>query len=181
MNNKKVFRWWWSWESEKIEKWIEAQEGQGWNLVKVKSNLMRFQFVKGSPRTMRYVFDYQNNVDIDYKQLYEDAGWEQVYAKDNWYLWRKSYPADQPELRPEIYSDVDSIIQRNNRIKKTLITVGLVLIPILIMNMVVQPMWQIRTSILVVYLLIFILFLYGVNRLATQNRRLQGKSKSLKN
>jgi len=181
MNNKKVFRWWWSWESEKMEKWIEAQELQGWHLVKVKSNLMRFQFVKGSPHTMRYVFDYQHEVDADYQQLYEDAGWEQMYAKNNWYLWRTSYPADQPEQRPEIYYDVESIIQRNNRIKKTLITVGLVLVPILIMNMLLQSMWQIRMSILVVYLLIFALFLYGANRLQAQNRRLQGKSNSLNN
>lgn len=180
MSNKNVFRWWWSWESEKIERWIEAQEIQGWHLVQVKSNLLRFQFAKGSPRTIRYVFDYQHDVDEDYKQLYEDAGWEQMYAKNNWYLWRKSYLADHPEQRPEIYSDVDSIVQRNNRIKTTLLTVGLVLIPILIMNMMLQPMWQIRTTILVVYLLIFALFLYGITRLNAQNRRLQEKSTSLK-
>ncbi|MFD1885942.1 DUF2812 domain-containing protein [Paenibacillus wenxiniae] len=176
-STKRVFRWWWIWQSEKMEEWIEAQEQQGWHLVKVKPSLMTFYFEKGNPRTIRYVFDYQNKVNEDYTALYEDAGWERLNnGRNNWYLWRKSYPADQPDARPEIYSDIESVIQRNDRMKKTLITVGLILVPILVINMIAQQLWQVRLALIVSYALTWLIFVYGINRLGAQNRRLRSRS-----
>ncbi len=182
MNKKTIFRWWWIWQYEKMEQWLEAQEKQGWQLVGAGWNLLKFQFEQGAPRTIRYVFDYQNKADEEYVELYEDAGWEAMNdgRKNGWYLWRKAYPADQPQLRPEIYSDVESMIQRNDRMKKTILTMGLLMVAILVLNMVVQYMWQVRITMLVVYLGIFILFLHGIRRINEQNRKLQDRSSSIK-
>ncbi len=178
-STKSIFRWWWIWQSEKIEEWLEEQERQGWHLMEVKPSLMRFYFQKGEPRTIRYVFDYQTEVNDDYVMLYEDAGWESLNdGKNRWYLWRKPYEANKPESRPEIYSDIDSIIQRNNRMKRTLIIVGLVLIPSMVMGITAQLLWQVRLAFIISYVFIWILFIYGISRLSAQNRKLRSRSVS---
>lgn len=118
---KTIWHLWWGWNPEKIENWLEEMEDEGWNLIKVDFNHMRFKFEKGESRKVRYCVDYQNNVEDNYFELFKEDNWELV---DNiatpWYIWRKSYKNE----RPNIYTDTKSLIERNNRLLKT---VGLVL------------------------------------------------------
>ena len=44
---KTVWHWWWGWNIEKVENWLEEMEKNGWNLIKVDFTKMRFKFKKG--------------------------------------------------------------------------------------------------------------------------------------
>lgn len=124
---KTAWHWWWGWNPEKIENWLEEMEMDGWNLFKVDFSYIRFKFEKGKSRKVRYCVDYQINVQDNYFELFKEDGWELVDDKIvPWYIWRKSYQDE----RPSIYTDTKSLIERNNR---QIMTVGiLVLVELLI-------------------------------------------------
>ena len=44
---KNVWHWWWGWNTEKVENWLEEMEKNGWNLTKVDFFQVRFSFKKG--------------------------------------------------------------------------------------------------------------------------------------
>lgn len=117
-----TWKWWWGWNPEKIENWLEEMEKNGWNLIKIDFNYLRFKFERGESRKIRYCVDYQNKVDNNYFEILKEDGWELVGGKSiPWYMWRKSYENEMPN----IYTDVTSLMERNNRL---LITVGIFLI-----------------------------------------------------
>lgn len=119
---KTTWKWWWGWNPEKIENWLEEMELDGWNLVKIDVNYLRFKFEKGESRKIRYCVDYQNKVDNNYFEILKEDRWELVGDKSiPWYMWRKLYENE----RPNIYTDVKSLMERNNRL---FITVGIFLI-----------------------------------------------------
>jgi hypothetical protein len=108
---KTVWHWWTGWEIEKFENWLEEKEREEWNLSKV-DYILRFRFEKGESRKMRYCVDYQNSVEDNYFELFKEDGWVLVDEKiAPWYIWRKSYEDE----RPNIYTDTKSLIERNNR------------------------------------------------------------------
>ena len=108
---KTVWRWWTGWEIEKVENWLEEMEQDGWNLSKV-DYILRFKFEKGESRKMRYCVDHQNKVEDNYFELFKEDGWVLMDEKiAPWYIWRKSYEDE----RPDIYTDTKSLIERNNR------------------------------------------------------------------
>ncbi|OEC85832.1 MULTISPECIES: DUF2812 domain-containing protein [Methanobacterium] len=113
---KTACHWWWGWNPEKIENWLEEMELNGWNLVSVGFAYIVFKFEKGESRKMRYCVDYQINVGNNYFELFKADGWE--LADDKiipWYIWRKPYENE----RQSIYTDTKSLIERNNRLIKT--------------------------------------------------------------
>jgi hypothetical protein len=113
---KTAWHLWWGWNPEKIENWLEGMEKKGWNLFKVDFNYIRFKFEKGETRKVRYCVDYQISVQDNYFELFKEDGWELVENTDApWYMWRKSYKDE----RPNIYTDTKSLIGRNNRLLKT--------------------------------------------------------------
>lgn len=121
---KTVFKWWWGWNPEVVEEWLERQESAGWNLYNVDLNALRFHFSKGQPRKMRYCADYQNEIGPDYKRIYEDDGWKLVWSSLGWYIWAKPYEGK----RPSIYTDVESLVARNNRLSHILAAATVILV-----------------------------------------------------
>lgn len=103
---------WWGWQTEIIESWLEEKAAQGWHVVSVDCWLMRFRFVRDTPKQIRYCADYQSGPTAEYQTIFEDAGWNLVSKVGGWYIWRMEYEGD----RPQIFSDVDSLIGRNNRL-----------------------------------------------------------------
>jgi len=128
---KKVFKWWWGWNPEKIEKWLEEQELNGWNLEKTDDFGIRFWFRKGQSQKMAYRIDFQPKIREEYRQLFSDAGWQLVKRTNGgWYFWRQPYD----EVKPEIFTDPESLIDRNRRLLPLLLPVLFILladIPIL--------------------------------------------------
>lgn len=109
---KSVTKWWWGWEPEKIEDWLEQMEAEGWHVYNATGIGVRFHFVKGEPRRVRYCADYQSNISPEYKAIFQDAGWELVYSSIGWYIWRMEYEKE----RPNIYTDIDSLLGMNKRL-----------------------------------------------------------------
>lgn len=108
---KKVFKWWWAWNPGKIERWLEEQERQGWNLSRISTTGLHFHFEKGPSRKIAYCIDYQSQAKADYFQLLSETGWSLVADGFGWYYWRQEYSAEKPEL----FSETQSLIDRNNR------------------------------------------------------------------
>lgn len=111
---------WSGWNPDKVENWLEEMELKGWNLCQVGMLGMRFKFKKGESAKVRYCVDYQSSiVDDQYYNLFKDDGWELTWEEAGWYIWKRRYNED----RPSIYTDTNSLIQRNNRL-------AIVLLPI---------------------------------------------------
>lgn len=106
------WRLWWGWQPEALEHWLENQEQQGYNLVGADWAAMRFQFIAGQPRLVRYCVDYQDEADESYIALFEDDSWKLAYRGLNWYIWGKVYEKE----RPEIYTELKSLMDRNKRL-----------------------------------------------------------------
>src|SRR5262245_53049301 len=109
---KKVFRGWTGAKPEIIGDWLEKMEAEGWHLFRVTWGGTRFHFHRGEPRKMRYCVDYQNTTDPNYVGIFEDAGWEKMLSYAGWYFWRMPYS----DKKPEIFTDLDSLIERNKRL-----------------------------------------------------------------
>ena len=125
---KTAWHLWWGWNPEKIENWLEEMERKGWNLFKVDFYYIRFKFEKGESRKVRYCVDYQINVQDNYFELFKEDNWELVGdTAAPWYMWRKPYEDE----RPNIYTDTKSLIERNNRLIKTVaIVIPIQLVPL---------------------------------------------------
>jgi len=177
INEKRVTKWWVSWEPEKIENWLEQEEAAGWHLQKVRRNVVRFHFQKGAPRKLRYCLDYQSDRDPSYKALFEEAGWEFVYSGGGWYIWRMPYD----EVRPEIYSDLDSLIARNKRVLSVLTVVLFAQFPIILINIfpfkLFNPLLMVT---LALYMMVVGLLLYGIFRIVASNRKLTSRRDTYK-
>ena len=169
-------KWWWAWEPEKIEDWLEAKEAQGWHAVSGSGIGVKYCFVRGVPRKVRYCADYQNKVTAEYERLFNDAGWELLYKTQGWYIWRKNYD----EERPEIYYDVESAIDRNQRVMMLLIALGMLQLPCLFLFILLDVIPAAFIPPAVVFYGIFFSFIgYCTYNLYSYSNRLKAKRERL--
>ncbi|MFT8323503.1 MAG: DUF2812 domain-containing protein [Bacillus sp. (in: firmicutes)] len=126
---KRKFAWWFS--PDKLEKWLERMEQQGYNLYRVNRRGTAFYFIIGSPRTISYCLDYQNISSESYFNMHREAGWKSVYASSSslqkWTIWSHIYA--EGEERPQIYSDQTF---RLKQAKKVAITYSSMFFPFVI-------------------------------------------------
>lgn len=167
--------WWWGWKPEKVEEWLEDMERNGWNLYQVDLGSIRFRFKKGEPKKMRYCADFQMNTDDQYYKLFSDDGWELVWkGAGGWYIWKKPYTNE----RPEIYTDSKSLIDRNNRLIKTLSSVVGGLLPIFVVLLTVYRDNTFVNYVIWFYILIFAFNGYALFQLKRYNKKvIQNKIK----
>lgn len=114
----RIFKWWWAWDYEKIENWLETMELSGLRLVETRYNGVLFYFERCNPTKARYCIDYQNKLTPDYLTIINDDGWKLHQIGMGWYILRKEYEAE----RPNLYSDFEGLIARNKSLL-TIITV----------------------------------------------------------
>ncbi|OCT15890.1 hypothetical protein A8709_09710 [Paenibacillus pectinilyticus] len=169
IETKKVFKWWDGSQSEKISTWLEEMEAQGWHVVSVRKNALQFHFEKGAPRKISYCVDYQMKADANYTGIFADAGWESIYSSAGWYIWRQPYT----DTKPEIFTDIDSIIDRNKRLMGVFIAVTCAQIPILSVNL--RNHIHIFLPLLIIYIPLFALLVACIYRLHASNKKLQAK------
>ncbi|WP_051624228.1 DUF2812 domain-containing protein [Clostridium akagii] len=108
----KVFKFWWAWQYETIENWLEEMELKGKQLKKVSCIGTVFHFEDSSPQKARYCVDYQEKLTPEYIKLATEDGWDIWPIVVGWVVLRKEYTGE----RPEFYSEYDSIIIRNSKI-----------------------------------------------------------------
>jgi hypothetical protein len=117
-----------------FEAWMEQLASEGWNIDKLKTfSVFRMTFRKTEPKRYRYVYDMHFRVRMykDYMQTYEQFGWEYVGRLNaNTFLWRREYTDE----RPESFTDSESLIKRNMRVRNAVIAVfAMMLVSILAM------------------------------------------------
>lgn len=105
----KVFKWWWAWDYEKIEDWLEKMEAGGLRLIHTEWNGLYFYFEKCTPKKARYCIDYQSRLTPEYMTIIYDDNWKLYQIGMGWYILRKEYEAE----RPNLYNDFSSLIARN--------------------------------------------------------------------
>jgi hypothetical protein len=169
---KKVFKWWDASESEKISTWLEEMESQGWHLLRITTNGLRFYFEKGAPRKMSYCVDYQQvlkKTDPNYLGIFIDTGWENIYSGAGWYIWRQTYQHSQ--AKPEIFTDTDTIMERNKRLIGLFLAAIAAQLPFILMNISKSYF----PPLLIIYIPLFVLLGVCIYRLVATNRKLKAK------
>lgn len=124
------YKWWWGWEPEVLEAWLEKKEAQGWRLTRSNLGGIRFVFAKDKPHQVAYAADYQQAVKPEYYSLYQDIGWQLMYSWGGWYIWRMDYQQDKPRL----YTDITSRQEMNSRLRNLLFSALAALLPSLVVT-----------------------------------------------
>lgn len=116
---KRIIRWFWAWNDDKEERWLEQMARGGWHLV---SGPFLYTFEKGVPAEVRYRLDYQSDAKgIDeYLRLCRDSGWERVFHFAGW-----QYMRTASSEAPEIYTDDASRVAKYQRLLAICVTLAL--------------------------------------------------------
>jgi len=171
--NKRVIRWWWSWNAEKIARWLEEMAAAGWILEGTGFAMMVFYFHQEAPRRTSYCADFQSRDIKAYKAFIGDSGWKLVAETAGWYLWARDY--EKGAAKPRFFSDIDSLVSRNNRI---LLILAVILTPQfavyqnILRRLAVSPS-PFMVGLSIVYLLMMGFLGYAVVRTLRENRRLK--------
>lgn len=117
-----IYRWFWSWDYEKEEKWLNEMSLKGFQLVTVAF----FKYVFEENSDVQYVYrleflkDYPSHVESKaYIDFLEDTGVEYIGSFGRWVYFRKN--AADGEFK--IYSDIDSKIRHYKRINTLFLAV----------------------------------------------------------
>jgi hypothetical protein len=164
-------KWFWAWEDEKEEKWLEAMSRNGWHLDNPGLPCV-YHFIKGEPRDYSYRLDFRTgslkNLQ-EYLQICRDAGWEMVGRMSTWYYFRKECREGE---KPEFYSDKDSKIQKYSRLLVFLV----IFLPIMlnnIFNLSRGPHSGFFTGIRIFSFFILLFFSYAIIRLLLRIKKLK--------
>ena len=108
-------RWFWPWQDEKEEAWLEEMSQTGWHLKSVQLPCI-YTFNKGNPIHKIYRLDYMplnKAKNQEYLQIFQDAGWEYIGEMSNWRYWSKLVANGD---NPEIFTDNESKIRKYQRL-----------------------------------------------------------------
>jgi len=164
-------KWFWAWEDEKEEKWLEAMSRSGWHLVDPGLPCV-YRFRKGEPHEYSYRLDFRTgsfNKLQEYLQICRDAGWELIGRMGTWYYFRKECQGGE---KPEFFSDRDSKIQKYSR----LIIFLAIFLPIMLNGMFGLSRRQnseFFAGVRILYAFILLFFSYAIIRLLLRIRQLK--------
>ena len=112
---KKQFKFFWPWQDQEQENWLEDKSQFGLHLQKPNNLIGIYTFETGEPESYTYRLDFQSDLkdnNDSYIQLFEDAGWEYL-GESSWQYFRKPY---QQGTSNEIFSDNQSKIKKYERL-----------------------------------------------------------------
>lgn len=121
---KIVKKWFWAWNDDEEEKYLEEMASRGMMLESVM--LGRYIFSEGEPKRIKYQLDFKGLTNIDedeYLQMYADSGWKCASRFGSWYYFAKEFNlSDEPDIT--IFNDNKSQIQKYIRIVLFLVLTG---------------------------------------------------------
>lgn len=168
------FKWFWAWQDEKEEEWLAEMAAQGLHLDGFNFPTV-YRFKQGDSADVVYRLDYPGATKKErasYLQLFADAGWEHVVDMGGWVYFRKQI---QPGVSTEIYTDVDSKVQKYARVMMFLI----ILMPIWIAgrpNFDPESMTLFKNLILAVYTIFMLLWAVAFLKLGLRIKQLRDSS-----
>ncbi len=109
-------KWFWAWQDDKEEAWLEAMSAKGLHLVSTGAFGV-YVFRQGEPQDYHYRLDFITAVDQEqrenYIQLFADSGWTHLGELGGWQYFRK---AAGEEINPEIFTDAESKVKKYQRL-----------------------------------------------------------------
>lgn len=165
------FKWFWAWEDEKEEKWLEAMSQNGWHLENPGLPCV-YHFIKGEPRDYSYRLDFRTGSFKslqEYLQICRDADWEMLGRMSSWYYFRKECQGTE---KPEFFSDNDSKVQKYRRLVFFLV----IFLPIMIngmLNLSRSENSGFITGVRIFYVFILLFFSYAIIRLLLRIKKLK--------
>ncbi|MBQ6477777.1 MAG: DUF2812 domain-containing protein [Erysipelotrichaceae bacterium] len=152
------YRWFWVWDFEKEERWLNEMAANGWALVDVEYCKYTFEKTEYNEYTVRLEM---HPSDENYITFMEDTGAEYIGRVLQWMYFRK-----RSELGSfDIFSDLDSRISHVRRIHMMILTLGLANLAIGIVNLSIG-IFSTRNSFVAIFnLLVATLLMYGVGRM----------------
>lgn len=114
---KTVKKWYWVWEFEKEEIWLNTMAQSGWLLDGV--GFCKYHFVACEPGTWNIRLEMRDH-DEEYLEFMAETGAEYVGRMAKWIYFRKRLE-DGPF---DLFSDIDSRLRHLNRISRMLTIVG---------------------------------------------------------
>ncbi len=149
---KTIYKWFWVWDFDKEELWLNKMANQGWVLDGV--SFCRYRFVQCQAE--EYIVRLEmHSYDQNYIEFMSETGAEYIGRMVQWIYFRKKISDGEFN----IFSDLDSKIAHLNRIGKMLAGVGAANLIIGIVNSFnyIQIGW--------VNLLCATLLMYGLGRI----------------
>lgn len=124
---KTINKWFWVWEFEKEERWLNEMAMNGQKLVKV--GFCRYTFEECEPGEYTIRLEMHDS-DDEYLSFMEETGAEYIGRMTRWIYFRKKRELGQFD----IFSDIDSKIKHLDKIGKMLSTIAILNIVIGVLN-----------------------------------------------
>ena len=167
------FKWFWVWQDNAEEKWLEEMSRQGYHLTSVSLPCI-YTFTKAEPVNYAYRLDYRrfsNKEKQHYLQIFRDAGWEYLGEMALWQYFRKQ---EKPGEINEIFTDNASKIAKYQRVLSYLGLLWIVLLCIVFQRITVLPPslpWWGNVQVFV--LVVLVLMTYAIMRIFLRIRQLR--------
>ena len=116
-NSRTIRKWFWVWEFEKEENWLNEMAMNGWVLESV--GFCTYHFIRCQPEEYTVRLEMRP-YDESYAQFMEETGAEFVGRMMMWIYFRRK-TADGPF---DLFSDIDSRISHLDKIGKMLMLLG---------------------------------------------------------
>jgi hypothetical protein len=171
---KVIHKWFWAWEFEKEEQWLNKMSGMGLQLTDV--SIGRYVFEEGRPGEYQYKLQMLDNLpdsieSQQYIKFCEETGVEHIASLLRWVYFRKK--SDGKEF--ELFSDIDSRIKHLREILVLLSVLAVAELLIFLSNLNNLFHYQELALGIIVGLLfvVTIIVSYGAVRVWISFRRLQ--------
>ena len=174
MNDHQVtrFKWFWVWQDNAEESWLEKMSRQGYHLTAVSLPCI-YTFIKSEPVNYSYRLDYRrfsNKEKQHYLQIFKDAGWEYLGEMSLWQYFRKKVKVGEVN---EIFTDDTSKISKYHRV---LVYLGLLWVALLVIllgritSLPTLPWWG---NVHIFILVVLTLMTYAITRIWLRIRQLR--------
>ncbi len=132
---KIVKKWFWAWDFEKEEKWLNEMSAKG--LALVDYSICRYSFEECEPGEYSFKIQFLEHrpshpESEQYIRFMEETGAEQIASYLNWVYFRKK-TAEGPF---ELFSDIESKMNHLILIKKLLLPIGILNLSIAFLNFI---------------------------------------------
>jgi hypothetical protein len=171
---KVIYKWFWVWDFEKEEQWLNKMSEMGLQLTDV--GICRYVFEEGRPGEYQYKLQMLDNLPDNiesqqYIKFCEESGVEHIASLLRWVYFRKKSDGKKFEL----FSDIDSRIKHLRGILVFLSTIAVAELLIFLSNLNKLFQYQELGIGIIVGLLfvVTILISYGAIRVWISYRRLQ--------
>ncbi len=161
---KTVYKWFWVWEFEKEERWLNEMALNGWVLESV--GFCRYTFVACTPGEYTVRLE-MHEPDENYLEFMRETGAEYIGRCFQWIYFRK--PTSEGSF--DLFSDIDSRVAHLNRIDKMLFLIGMANLLIGIVNGTIGSSGN--SAVGVLNLLVATVLMYGLGRIRGKREEME--------